>query len=239
VRVLLATVLLALAAPAAGAAEVREHWLGPSFEELALTDHEGGFFFYGECEAPCMPPLQVENDSICERHPLEIDRWARIRRVRGVPAADYGGRLEILTGATTVVIHGDDEERPWRAAQVVRPADGPDAPAAELAAPRVPRWVLRELALVRRVHAQTTSPRALRRRLGVGMAGVRLRLAFAAALGDAALAGVRPAGITPGGVLKDRSAYLERQELGVKHMDRRDRTRARRHAARVQRCRGA
>jgi hypothetical protein len=70
-------------------------------------------FIYGSCDASaggCVPPLSVQVWAACERNPLSYDLLQGEQEapveLRGVPAYFYEGgrRLELSTGASTVVI---------------------------------------------------------------------------------------------------------------------------------------
>lgn len=87
---------------------------------------------YGTCdtsqgEGRCAPPLQIQVWDACNRN-LSMypdDMHLRELTVRGVPAATFGrGRLELYTGAVTVVIFAPNEEMAMRAADTLRPANG-------------------------------------------------------------------------------------------------------------------
>lgn len=235
--------LLFLAVPASAAAPDRPLWLGDRFEDLSLDGRFAGpindarlvTFNYGEAAVGESWPLSVQNWSLCDRHPLEIDlRPHRFEVMRGVPVIDYGSRLEVLSARTNAVIfHNGDAPQARRAVAALRPESGGalDGP---LPAARLPRWVLRELRLVRQQHRRLGNTRALRRRLGISRNGVRLRLSFARALGPGALRGVEPARVTPGQVVRERRALLGAEE-GVQ-LTRAEKRRAARHRARVRRC---
>jgi hypothetical protein len=92
---------------------------------------------YGDCDAErtgsCAPPLQVQTWPACERNlssyaadPSGAPLPHRRLTVRGAPAAlfDEGLRLEIYTGASTVVVFGERASLVRRAAKAVRPLTG-------------------------------------------------------------------------------------------------------------------
>lgn len=87
-------------------------------------------FVYGSC-APrpgegCLPPLQVQSWTSCERNPrLYAIRAERAERIAGRPARFYeaGRRLELSAGATTVVIYAIDPRLLRRAAASLRVAN--------------------------------------------------------------------------------------------------------------------
>jgi hypothetical protein len=220
-------------------------FVGKTFEGLALTSalrsSNDVSYIYGSCDASggeggCAPPLEVQNWSICLRHPLEIDRIPRrIVRMRGVPVIDYGDALEVLTGRTEVVVFAD-ERRARRVVAALRPRSGPARLARALAAPRLPRWALRELQLVRELRAGGASRHALRRRLGISVSAIRMREQLAAALGARALRGVPAARALPGDVIGDRHALITVQELGASAATPDERRRAARHRQRLEAC---
>lgn len=85
-------------------------------------------FIYGVCSAVngmgCAPPLEVQIWPACERNP-SVYEWSPAEaaaiertRIRGVPAIFYDGgrRLELSTGASTVVIFARTKEQLARAA---------------------------------------------------------------------------------------------------------------------------
>ena len=237
--------LVALAAPAGAAAPDRPLWLGPEFEGLAMSGRDPGrvgssdvvSFFYGEPPPEGgAAPIEVQNWSICDRHPLSLDvRPERILRLRGVPVADYGrGGFEVFSARTNVVLFGLAGEPARRAVAALRAETGDPALDRPLPAARFPRWVLRELKLVRNVTRRAGTGRAVRRRLGISRSAIRMRLRLARVLGSDALRGVRPATMTPGEVIRDRRAMLNVQEGG--DLAPGDRRRAARHRARIRRC---
>lgn len=103
------------------------YYLGDSYRGLALkavyrTDDEPQAaedvrrddvtFVYGTCvptaDAGCLPPLQVQNWSACERHAgVYRFRPDQELELRGARAAFYEGhrRLELYAGPTTVVVY--------------------------------------------------------------------------------------------------------------------------------------
>lgn len=224
-------------ARSAGRPPAKAHWLGESFEGLPVTYRFGTSVIYGDCDASeggCAPPMEIQAHSICTRHPLEIDLVPRsIKRVRGVPVIGYSERFEVLTGSTNAVVFANDGAQARRAVDVVRP-DGTAQVRPRLASPQLPRWVLRQLRLVRERARGVDDLRDLREELGISRSAIRMRLRLAAVLGAGALAGVRPASMTPGEIIEDRQAYLGRQE-GF-DLDAEEERRARRHARRIRAC---
>ena len=243
-RVTLALALLLPAGAASGATPDRPLWAGDRFEELPLDrrgdDPIGGdgvvTFLYGTAEEGSGWPLEIQNWSLCDRHPLEIDVVPeRIFERRGVPVVDYGeGRLEVLSSRTNAVVFGLGDERAVRVVDALRPEMGDPGLDAALPPARLPRWVLRELKLVRAVARRSGTAPAARRRLGISRAAIRFRLRLADALAPGALGGVRAATATPGQVIRERRALIEVEE-GVE-AGARQRRRAARHRARVRRC---
>jgi hypothetical protein len=108
------------------------YYLGRSFAGLPLTDAGAGEFIYGDCDPGddegCAPPIEIQNYSACERNLSSYTGQGsgpeKRLRVRGVPAAVFedGGRIEVYTGRTTVVIFSD--EATLRAAEALRPIRG-------------------------------------------------------------------------------------------------------------------
>jgi hypothetical protein len=113
-------------------------WLGPTYGGLKLTGVDSGrvdvpsadhtriirthshtvTFLYGTCtpgggdEQSCPPPLQVQNWPSCGRNAALYGLHLPLRlHVRGVPAMRFGGRLEIWTGTSDVVIFFADAAR--------------------------------------------------------------------------------------------------------------------------------
>lgn len=139
--------------------------LGEAYDGLPLTallrekgkgNEEGPgqnkvVFIYGDCQAAsheaCAPPLQVAVHPACRRNPADFDIPADEKlTIRGAPAYFYEsyGRLEVVTGRSTVVLFAGDgvDFRDWRsfllnAAEELRgvnhlwPSDGPLPPAAQ------------------------------------------------------------------------------------------------------------
>lgn len=128
----------------------RVYWVGRSFERLRHTDTvrrldrpsriepfvaEYTSFFYGDCKPAradgCPLPLEIQNWPACRRNPSLYREWPggpplprEQLSALGAPAAVYedGGRVEVYTGNTTVVIFGTDAARLQRAARALRPA---------------------------------------------------------------------------------------------------------------------
>jgi len=128
--------------------------LGESFEGLALTsithrddpvepnepvraNYVG--YIYGDCsiaqgDEACAPPLEVQVWPACIRnqstYKLTPTPGSQLPHtdvvVRGAPGAVYeeGHRLELYTGAETVVIFGDDQAQLFRAADSLASVNG-------------------------------------------------------------------------------------------------------------------
>lgn len=136
---------------------------GEAYGELPLTAVERRFdrsddappvranyvdFIYGSCQptpdAGCAPPLSVQVWAACERNPLGYDPLAGQDgpiEVRGAPAYFYedGRRLELSTGASTVVIFAADRASALAAAAALRGVNNAVAPANDLPAPTYSR----------------------------------------------------------------------------------------------------
>jgi len=91
------------------------YFLGESYQGKNLTEVDNdGTFVYGTCESewgdegPCTPPTQVQNGVAFL--PAATRGCARVRDVRGVPAASFGGGLAVFTGNLMVQIFGDETE---------------------------------------------------------------------------------------------------------------------------------
>jgi hypothetical protein len=130
------------------------YYLGESFEGLALTsitqrddpaepnepvraNYVG--YIYGDCtiasgDEACAPPLEVQVWPACTRnystYQLTPTPGSQLPHtdivVRGAPGAVFeeGHRLEVYTGAETVVIFGDDEAQLFRAADSLASVNG-------------------------------------------------------------------------------------------------------------------
>jgi hypothetical protein len=148
-------------APRGGPAPFVHYWLGESFEGHALEDQLYGCatrvffpetvrahhtdFIYGDCEAPCAPPLDIQTWPACDRYyrvyhfgpPGGDPGLPPLRRLRGVPAAYFGdGRLELYTGDVTVVVFAEHRAQAFRAAHELRAAPGsPGGPSAVVPLP--------------------------------------------------------------------------------------------------------
>lgn len=93
-------------------------------------------FIYGDCnpsrggstEGGCAPPLQIQIWPACERNPsvYSPDEIREPVKVRGVPGHfyDLGTRLELTTGAATVVIFGRSKSQLLDVARKLVPANG-------------------------------------------------------------------------------------------------------------------
>lgn len=113
---------------------------GDRFEGIPLTavlrradSAEYVSFVYGDCfpesDAGCAPPLEIQVWPACRRHlalyeqspGLDVERTT----VRGVPAAvlDGGTRMELQTGASTIVVFADSRRRLSRIARGLRSLD--------------------------------------------------------------------------------------------------------------------
>jgi hypothetical protein len=88
-------------------------------------------FIYGSCDASdggCAPPLSVQVWAACERNPLAYGPDAgEPVTVRSVPAFFHEGgrRLELSTGASTVVIFASGREAALAAAQALQGVNNP------------------------------------------------------------------------------------------------------------------
>jgi hypothetical protein len=107
-------------------------------------------FIYGTCEPAagsegrCTPPLSVQVWAACERNPLVYGPEAGQERpieVRGVPGYFYegGGRLELSTGTSTVVIFASGRQAALAAAAVLRGVNNPVTAEENLPAPAYTR----------------------------------------------------------------------------------------------------
>jgi hypothetical protein len=104
-------------------------------------------FVYGDClpadDAGCAPPAEVQVWPACSRSlalyrtPARPGPEVEAAAVRGVPAAflDGGTRLELQTGAVTVVVFAGSRERVLRIVGALRAVDGSVAPGAPLPPP--------------------------------------------------------------------------------------------------------
>jgi hypothetical protein len=105
-------------------------------------------FVYGECDATnetgCAPPAEVQVWPACGRNPslyagprAPVSPVPTPTTVRGVPAAFFedGARLEIQTGASTVVVFGESRERVLRVADALRGVNVDVLPGSTLPAP--------------------------------------------------------------------------------------------------------
>jgi hypothetical protein len=151
-----------------------------------------------------------------------------------VPVIDYGDMLEVLTGRTDVTLFGA-ERRVRSALGALRPIRGPARLDRPLPAPRLPRWALRELELVRTLRAAGATRRELRRRLGISVSAIRLRERLASALRTRALR-VPPATTTPIEVIRDRHALAIVREPGARRATPDERRGAQRHRRRLESC---
>jgi hypothetical protein len=95
-------------------------------------------FIYGDCVASsdmgCAPPFEVQSAPACERNLSQYRRGSyRLLKVRGVPAATFGGdaQLEIYTGDATVAIFGPSRSRVLIASEALMsvPGSGTSIPA--------------------------------------------------------------------------------------------------------------
>jgi hypothetical protein len=125
-------------------AELRAHgeipllWAGRRVDGQPLFRAEGdgrwGRFLYGGCETPevagsCWPPVTIEVLPYQESHPARWHPSARCNplELRGAPAAAMpsASALFVFTGEVTVHLHGPDATLLRRAAEALRPLDGP------------------------------------------------------------------------------------------------------------------
>jgi hypothetical protein len=125
--------------------EFELYWLGQEFDGLELyatvrqveptvagepAGRDSVDFLYGDCDARdggCPFPLEVQVWPACRRYRALYELGGEAYpyeelRLRGVPAAlfDGGTRLELYTGAVTVVLFGDGPARVREAAQHLR-----------------------------------------------------------------------------------------------------------------------
>lgn len=215
----------------------REHWVGQSFARYKLVQRDRRDAIYGTCVVTshegCSPPLDVQTASICVRNPIALDLLPRsITVTRGVPVLNYGYGLDVLTGSTTVTLFAH-LALARRAVKGLRPYPAA-RPARRLTSPRLPRWVVRQLALVVRVHARLGTGPAARRRLGISHSAILFQVAFARLLGARAIDGVRPATRSPGQVIADKQAYFMR--IHGDQLTPAEKTQADRYAALVRAC---
>jgi hypothetical protein len=83
---------------------------------------------YGRCAGPrCYPPAQIQVYPACARNFSLYSRYGGLggpvlqsTQVRGAPAAWINNRLEIQTGASTIVVFGDTPGRVERIADELR-----------------------------------------------------------------------------------------------------------------------
>jgi hypothetical protein len=140
--------------------------LGPSHQGLPLTtiirrcDYPSPngranyvSYIYGDCDpAPvpgekyvdggCAPPLEVQVWPACERSVADYDFPApELAERRGVPSAAFADRVELYTGASTVVVFAASQEAAEQAAGAVEAAP-PDVSALEAAESAQPSTTL-------------------------------------------------------------------------------------------------
>ena len=106
------------------------YFLGQSYQgtDLTYVEDDGSFFAYGTCddrrEGGCAPPAQVQNDPTFL--PLATRGCSRVRDVRGVPAASFGGGLVVFTSDSMIHIFDDGIDGTARSmAEALRPVSGP------------------------------------------------------------------------------------------------------------------
>lgn len=114
----------------ATATERPVYFLGQSYEgtDLTYVEDDGSFFAYGTCDdhedGGCAPPAQVQNDLTFL--PLATRGCRRVRDVRGVPAASFGGGLVVFTSDSMIHIFDDGIDGNVRSmAEALRPVSGP------------------------------------------------------------------------------------------------------------------
>jgi hypothetical protein len=83
-------------------------------------------FSYGQCDAPCAPPLAIQIWPACERYPTMYDIASdevEHLTVRGVAADlfEAGRRLEISTSSSTIVIFGESRDHVLAVAGSLKP----------------------------------------------------------------------------------------------------------------------
>lgn len=125
------------------------YYLGERFQDVPLTaivgTREGPTVVYGGCdagdapEAPsCVPPVQLAQQPIGERHPALYDEGAACSRteLRGVPAAWISASyLDLFAGDRTITVYADTRERALAAVDGLRSVDGSIEAGATLPAP--------------------------------------------------------------------------------------------------------
>jgi hypothetical protein len=125
-----------------GNAQIPLLWTGRRFEGLPLFRAEGNGrlarFMYGGCKTPevagsCWPALTIEMTPLADHRPAD---WRAVRtgalrcdrlRIRGAEAAllPSAHELVVFTGAAAVRLQGPDLALLRRAADALRPFDGP------------------------------------------------------------------------------------------------------------------
>ncbi len=141
-----------------GPPNTRPLYLGTRFAALRPSHVEPSHIVYGECDlliATACPAnaIQVEVETTCRRNPSLVDLpTTSVERRRGALVVGYGGRFEVITGGTTLVLHSVGRKRLSRALAALRPVGAATAPR-RLATPRLsePSWRrLRNASRVRR-----------------------------------------------------------------------------------------
>jgi hypothetical protein len=130
------------------------YWAGPEFESYPITAADGrnGYsssigdsVYYGDCGegthegllgGTCELPLQVTT-VIYRLHTNSALGAQRNVVIRGVPAVIYDGghSIELYSGRVAIDVFSDAAPRALRAAQLLRPLNGPGAAAEPLTAP--------------------------------------------------------------------------------------------------------
>ena len=141
-----------------GPRNTRALYLGTRFAGLRPAGVSASHLIYDECDlidpAACLDhDIQVELETTCRRNPALTDLPATsVERRRGALVVGYGGRFEVISGGTSLVLHGVGRERLSRALAALRPVGAATAPR-RLPTPRLsePSWRrLRNSSRVRR-----------------------------------------------------------------------------------------
>jgi hypothetical protein len=110
---------------------VRTRAAGGEIDPRSLVRAHSVSYIYGTCKATselgCAPPLDIQTWPACERSPADYSvageplKPSEVLELRGVPARFYGDdRLELSTGALTIVFFGDSRDLLLAAAEELR-----------------------------------------------------------------------------------------------------------------------
>jgi hypothetical protein len=138
-------------AAVAAAAEHPVYYLGSAYGGYPLTYAEaddgehsprifGPSFTYGDCDdsnGGCVPPLQVQNNAVFNgggTNPESVVDCRRLKPVRGVPAASWGGGIAVFTGRSMIQIFANRGHL-HAVARALRPIKGAVDSSAALPAP--------------------------------------------------------------------------------------------------------